>query len=208
MSRFWSRAFVSLTILVQSILALNNLSELTVDESDRLTENYLLYTNSPMCTQTMSELDYRISLPLSPELATEFFGDAATACSAVCLQRGTHIDHVLHPLPMHVGKNLANVYSFAFDNCQKTEVGFLSYNPNVANLMWVNQRNQKVKVGTLKYGEKNTVWQVSYLGHKFIVEDSVTKAVLLEVVVEYDAVYPIGNHTSALQVSKQEKKKT
>lgn len=200
MAKSWSRVLVSLAVFVPSILALSSLTELSFDEFDRLTHNYLFYTDTALCKKTFSELDYRIGMPLSAELAGEYFGADATSCSAVCVQRGTHKDHVMHPLPMHVGTNLMNVYNFAFENCQKAEVGFLSYNHNLANLLWVNQHNRRVKVGTLKYGEKNTVWQVSYLGHRFVVEDSITKETLLELTVEYDSVFPIGNHTSALQV--------
>ena len=86
-------------------------------------------------------------------------------------------------------------------NCQPTEVGFLSYNPNMAYVYWVNPRGKRSLVGNLLKGEKNTFWQGSYLGHRFVIEDSVTNAILLDVTVEYDAIFHIGDHKSSLEVT-------
>lgn len=181
--------------------ALSDLNELEFDENDRLIGNHLFFTQSSTCNIGRDELAMRPSEPISSHLVEAYFGTdpASYGCAAVCIQKGTHRDHVLHPLPMYVGKHLTSIYNFAFENCQKTEVGFLSYNPNVADIMWVNNGKQH-KVGTLKTGEKNTVWQTSYLGHQFVVQDSVSKETLLELTVTHNSVYAIGNHKSALQV--------
>lgn len=184
--------------------AITDLGELSYDENDRLISNYLLYTPGPNCNIRKGELAYRTAHPLSDELTSTFFGSNPASygkCGAVCVQKGTLREHIPHPLPSHLGTNLTDVYGFAHENCQKTEVGFLSYNPNVATIYWVDKGNRIVPVGTLKYGEKNTVWQVSYLGHRFLIQDTVTQATLLELTVTHDSVYHIGEHKSALQVS-------
>jgi hypothetical protein len=182
---------------------ISDVNQLSFDENDRLLNNYLLFTEGPNCNIAADELDYRPSEAISAELGDRFFGANPASygnCAAVCLQKGTHRDHVFHPLPNYVGTNLSSVEYFGQRTCQPTEVGFLSHYDNVCNIYWVNHRNQRVKVGTLKKGERNTIWQQSQLGHRFIVEDSVTLAVLLDVTLTNDAVYPIGQLKSAVTV--------
>ena len=181
--------------------AISNVSELSFDENDRLTTNYVLFVDNPSCQLDHDGYPYRPALPMSANLMSEFFKDSESIgdCAVVCLEKGVLKEHVVHPLPMHVGKQLESAANFVQANCAKTEVGFLSYNPNVADIFWVNG-NKRQKVGTLKQGEKNTVWQVSYLGHKFLIEDTVTKEKLLELTVTHNAIYPIGDHKSARQV--------
>ena len=48
-------------------------------------------------------------------------------------------------------------------------------------------------MGNLEYGEKKTVWQTTSLGHKFILEDSVTKEVLEEVTIEHEGFRVLGS---------------
>lgn len=189
--------------------AISSVSELHFDENQRTAENYLLYAGDAECTATIAgnQLDYRPAFELSSDLASSFFGPNPSNygnCAAVCIQRGTLTEHVLHPLPELTGKNLSDVFSFAFDKCQKTEVGFLSYNANPAHVYWVNSRGKRSLVGNLLKGERHTFWQVSFLGHKFAIEDSVTKQLLLEVTVEYDAIFHIGDHKSDLHVSHEQ----
>jgi hypothetical protein len=182
---------------------ITDVNQLSFDENDRLLTNYLLFTDGPQCNIAPDELDYRSSEAISANIASRYFGSNPADygnCAAVCLQKGTHRDHVFHPLPNYVGTNLSSVEYFGQQTCQPTEVGFLSHYNNIANIYWVNHRNQRVKVGTLKKGERNTIWQQSHLGHRFIVEDSVTLATLLDVTLTNDAVYPIGELKSALQV--------
>jgi len=204
-----STAFRILTVCVAALAvaasAISSTNELNFDENQRTAENYLLYAGDARCTATIegNSLDYRPAFELSTDLASKFFGPTPSSygnCAAVCVQRGTLQEHLLHPLPEYTGKNLSSVFSFAFETCQKTEVGFLSYNANPANVYWVNPRGKRSLVGNLLKGERNTFWQVSFLGHRFAIEDSVTKQLLLEVTVEYDAIFHIGDHKSDLHV--------
>ena len=188
-------------ISIASSFAINSLQEIPLDNNDRIVGNFILYTASESCPAP-SNLAYREALPMSSDLEAQFFGTNPSSygdCAAVCLEKGTHFDHLLHPLPQHVGKHLKDIYSFAFENCQQSEVGFLSYNENVADIYWMNN-GRRVNVGTLRKGEQNTVWQVSYLGHQFQVIDSVNQKMLLNVTVQHNAIYPIGDLSSNLQV--------
>jgi hypothetical protein len=89
--------------------------------------------------------------------------------------------------------------TFVHNKCQKAEVGFLSYAPNVCNINWVNPDGTRHTIGSLEHGEKNTAWQQSYLGHVFEITDSVTNEVLLEMTVEHNGINPIGNPPSQLR---------
>jgi hypothetical protein len=194
----------AVALVSSAVNVISDFNELSYDENDRLTTNYLLYTGGSSCDIREDYLDYRPVYQLSPALSSTFFESnpvSGDRCGAVCLQRGTLREHIPHPLPKYTASNLTSVYDFVHEHCQPVEVGFLSYNPNVATIFWIDSRNRRVSVGTLKHGEKNTVWQTSYLGHKFVLQDSVTKEDLLELTVTHDAVYHIGDHKSAKRVS-------
>jgi hypothetical protein len=48
-------------------------------------------------------------------------------CPAVCIERGTHPDHLLHPLPFMVNSEGLNIEEWLNSKCQRVEVGFVSY---------------------------------------------------------------------------------
>jgi hypothetical protein len=206
MNNSFLRSVLSFCWLVSWIKAnsLNSVSQLDFDENGHLTQNYLLYVGSDAsCSAPGLIEEQRTPLIMTESLATEFFNggtDVFGSCAAVCLNRGLHADQVFHPLPSLIGDHVEDLLSFARQSCQRAEVGFISYNPNEAIIFWVNKRNQRKQQGTLKRGERYTVWQETYLGHKFEVVDSVTQQLLLNITVTHDAIYPLGNHVSALQV--------
>ena len=50
----------------------------------------------------------------------------------------------------------------------KAEIGWVSYIPNVdLSVYFIDEDDGPVFSGTLQYGERNTVWLKSYLGHRF-----------------------------------------
>jgi hypothetical protein len=77
--------------------------------------------------------------------------------------------------------------------CQRAEIGWTSYNKNPIDMFWIAPDGRRVPVGSVEYGEKKTVWQVSTLGHRFELEDSVTKVPFPSVVVEYEGFRVIGD---------------
>jgi hypothetical protein len=60
-------------------------------------------------------------------------------CPAICLERGTHISHLLHPLPFHENLEGEDVASWISQSCQQAEVGFINYADHEANIYFVTQ---------------------------------------------------------------------
>lgn len=75
---------------------------------------------------------------LNPTASHPIDTSTHTPCMAVCLERGTHIDQVLHPLPHHVNRNGSDINTWVNRNCQKAEFGFISYAANPAIIYWIN----------------------------------------------------------------------
>ena len=186
---------------IKNVKPITNAIDLPVDDNGRIINNYLLYSDNDICIGLFSSinLDYREILGLTSEASEKFFGGIeADKCAVVCIQKGTHIDSVFDPLPQLVELSYvpSRFNSFVTEHCQKVEVGFLSYAEHVSDIMWLNQQGNRQLVGILKQGERNTVWQGSFLGHEFFVVDQVTKQDLLHLVVTHDSINPIGSPKS------------
>lgn len=182
-------------------ITITNAIDLPVDDNGRIINNYLLHSDNDICVDLFSDihLDYRDILGLTSEASEKFFGSIeADKCAVVCIQKGTHIDAVFDPLPQLVELSYvpSRFSSFVTEQCQKVEVGFLSYAEHVSDIMWLDRRGNRQQVGILKQGERNTVWHGSFLGHEFFVVDQVTKQDLLHVVVTHHSINPIGSPKS------------
>jgi hypothetical protein len=147
---------------------ISSLEELSYDENHRLSGNYLLYSDTPECSAKVLHYNtaFREKVAISKELEGQFFDGTQSACIAVCLERGTEDVLVSYPMPKHVHKNaaLSTLSSWLTKSCQKVEAGFISYHPVELDLYWVSSAKGRVKLTSVKQGEKNTVWQTSYLG--------------------------------------------
>jgi hypothetical protein len=196
-----SVAVVSNDDVADNVNPTTNAIDLPVDDNGRIINNYLLHSDNDICIGLFSSihLDYREILGLTSEASEKFFGSIeADKCAVVCIQKGTHINAVFDPLPQLVELSYvpSRFNSFVTEHCQKVEVGFLSYAEHVSDIMWLDQQGDRQLVGILKQGERNTVWQGSFLGHEFFVVDQVTKQDLLHVVVTHDSINPIGSPKS------------
>ena len=64
----------------------------TIDDNNRLTTNYLLYPNTPVCIQILSniDLDHRDVVSISSDMHEQYFETRLNdfQCSIVCLQKG------------------------------------------------------------------------------------------------------------------------
>jgi len=186
---------------IENVNPITNAIDLPVDDNGRIINNYLLHSDNDICIDLFSSinLDYREILGLTSEASEKFFGSIeADKCAVVCIQKGTHIDSVFDPLPQLVELSYvpSRFNSFVTEHCQKVEVGFLSYAEHVSDIMWLDRQGNRQLVGILKQGERNTVWQGSFLGHEFFVVDQVTKQDLLHLVVTHDSINPIGSPKS------------
>lgn len=195
------RFIVAFSLIASVFAEITNLSELEFDENDRLAKHMLLYHGNEACKNSVEnlELSLRFSEGMDQSVARGFFGDVSSDCSAVCLERGTHIDHILNPLPMHKHNSLTGLVEFVRNKCQKTEVGFLSYTPRESIIYWVSPDGARHQIGILKLGERNTSWQQSYLGHVFEIVDIETGEVWRRITVEHHAIYPIGSPSSSVR---------
>jgi hypothetical protein len=58
-------------------------------------------------------------------------------CAAVCLERGTLINHIIHPLPKHINRDGSDISSWVSQKCQRAEFGFISYAENPAVIYYI-----------------------------------------------------------------------
>ena len=186
---------------IRNAVTITNAIDLPIDDSNRIINNYLLYSNNEICADLFGDvyLQYREILGLTSEASDRFFGSIPVDnCAVVCIQKGTHIDAVFDPLPQLVELSYypSRFNSFITNQCQKAEVGFLSYADHVSDILWLDPQGHRQHVGILKQGERNTVWQSSFLGHEFFIVDQVTRQELLHVVVTHDSINPIGSPKS------------
>ena len=180
---------------------LDNAADIPVNEDQRLTTNYLLYDGSNSCASKIAalDIDYREKIPMTKNLARQFFGASPGNCATVCLEKGTHVDFLMNPLPIHVDNKGDDFQAHIRDNCQKVEAGILNYNKSPVDVLWIDFDGNRQKLQTVKYGEKNTAWQTTFLGHQFEIADSVTGETLLAFTVTENAFYHIGELPSAIQ---------
>jgi hypothetical protein len=96
-------------------------------------------------------------------------------------------------------KDDLDVYASFLNDRQRAEVGFVSHShrPNL-NIYWINPTDgTHVSVGALVYGERNTVWQVSHLGHHFILVDDESEEVLEKYTIKFHSFFVYGEGGSA-----------
>lgn len=79
------------------------------------------------------------------------------------------------------------------------EAGFVSHLDTVLTLFWINPiSGAKINSGTLKYGERNTVWTSTRLGHKFELIDEFTNELMGAYTIQHDSFFVIGKSKSRL----------
>lgn len=180
---------------------INSLNDLNYDENDRLASNVLLYNGDNACTTKIEQenFEFRTKVPVSADVIRSFFDGTPGHCATVCLEIGVPRDLAQHPLRKHVNKSGANFRRFVDENCQRVEVGFVSYHPNELDIMWINHEGARVSTGTLRRGERNTAWQTTILGHRFILVDKVTGEDVFEHVAQHNAIMPLGSYPSEVQ---------
>jgi hypothetical protein len=86
---------------------------------------------------------------------------------------------------------------------QDVEVGWISHFPSELTLYWIHpESNERIYNGRIKYGEKNTLWLRSRLGHKFeIVDDN--DVVIEKYTMEHDSFNVVG---ASFMVSRTQQK--
>ena len=200
----WLVILIAVSCFFAGVEAISSIDDLEFNHDDRLTTHVLLYYGNPQCHTNFEKFrlaERSIFAIYNSDLAAKFFHQhgSHSGCAVVCLERGTHLSHIYHPLDYHV---LIDSEDFANDintNCQSAEIGFLSYLENDSTVYWLNENHERFEIGLLKPGERNTFWIQSYLGHHFQIID-VNDEVVSDFIVEYNAIIPVGHYTSHVKV--------
>ena len=139
-------------------------------------------------------------------------------CVAACVERGTRESLVPHAMPQyHYRGDGSSDYddddvkrsltSWINNECQMVEFGFINYHDTETrreiDLYWLNTADGSRQLHSpLKYGEENTRWIGTYLGHTFQMNDPRTGEMILEHTVEFNGILPVGMHPSIVDKNK------
>ena len=192
----------------------HSLNDIPLDENDRVLDHWLLYLDNKECNSNILAALYRTNpdlrrvAKLSFPIISEFFTDESNEesnCSIVFLERGADFKNIIHVLPedkliinSETSDDLIDEY---IRDHQKVEVGFASHYPQDLQIYWIDEaQHEKIKLGLLKKGLKNTVWKQSYLGHKFDLIDENTGEVVEHVDVNFNAFLTFGEQSRKSQV--------
>lgn len=215
-------------LLINALLSygvLGDVETLQFDANGRLSRNSILYQNTAYCRKKVEDRwnlgnpysDARNLVPLTSSMMKRFVESNAktaeeTKCFAVCVDTGLAEDLVSHPLPFYVYSEHSALrdamedkdrdLSALVDRCKSAEVGFISYHPTDAQVYWLNKEGKRHDMGILKYGEKHTLWQRSFLGHTFEVCDKKTDELLLRHIVMHHAHVVVGHEHQVAAVNR------
>jgi hypothetical protein len=180
--------------------SITSIDALSWDEDDRLSTNYLLYSDNEKCETMLkyawsmrTDFKRRDLVPMTQVFADEMGWHnnnvAATSsdiCKLIAVDRGVPKDMVQHVVPTKMNEyNLKGgstdemsdrLHHWIADVVMRVEVGFLNWMPNTCEMYWINdERGSKHFLGDLERKEKATKWQTTTLGHRFEIIDKVTK---------------------------------
>jgi hypothetical protein len=191
---FMTTLFAVMASLGNSILSIDDLS---FDQDMRLQSHVLLFHGNNDCASEFNyaELAQRQIYRIDDDALAQQYFPQDHSCAVVCLERGSHYDHVLHPLDYQSFVDHPNVHSAINENCQAAEIGFLSYLSSPAQVYWLDEDENRHIIGPLTPGEKHTLWVQSFLGHRFQIVDH-NNDIAMDLVVEFNAIIPIGAYTS------------
>ena len=194
-------------ILFNESVAVEDLNDIAVDENNRLLDHWLLYLNDPICSSHVEEA-WKVEGPLMRRLASIpmsivnlFFKDEDTGfCPIIILSRGADFGLIENILPTE--KITFNQGNFSTSDLLKfvreqnrVEVGWANHHQSFPKLhiYWVNQHGERPhEPFELLYGEKNTFFIQSYLGHVFEIEDPETETILQRDVISCTTFFAFG----------------
>ena len=198
--------FVTLVVLAQAApRVLNSADELRFDSHRRLPSHLLLYSGNQQCREKVGKMHFaeREIAEISDSFMGKYFSEDelashASNCKLICVERGQSYQHLHHPLPQHktAMRHTENIGGWVDRNCQAVELGLVSYLDFTADVYWIDSNGEKVPVGQVSPGERNTFWIETYLGHEFQVVNPANDAIVHTQLVEYNAIVPIGEYFS------------
>jgi hypothetical protein len=184
----------------------SNQNELIYDDNDRLQSNWLLFNQNEQCADFTRELwsarrdnGKRLVGGVEGEFAKKLFGKDINqeSCQLACVERGSmkSLAHAVFPESVHNVdiKDLRSAQSWLFTECQRMELGMVSYHKEPIDVYWVDTSTQQPKkCGDLLYGEKHTLWQVTSLGHRFTGITRFSKEKVIDYTVSYNAIIVVN----------------
>jgi hypothetical protein len=212
-------------LMVYAITPVAATENLKFDSNDRLTRNSILYQDTPYCLNKLKSrwnsnnpyAEVRNFVAISPQMMEKFvesgvIDEVETKCLAVCVDVGLAKDLIPYPIPFYVYKehsllrdaekdNVKDLNEF-IDKCKAAEVGFISYYPKEAQVYWLNTDGKRHDMGILRYGERNTLWQRTFLGHVFEICDKDTDELLERHTVKHHAHVVVGHAYQVESVNK------
>mmetsp|Transcript_12228 Transcript_12228/g.24398 ORF Transcript_12228/g.24398 Transcript_12228/m.24398 type:complete len:549 (-) Transcript_12228:284-1930(-) len=189
---------------------INSLSQIPFNADGRLSQHLLLYPAGDCASRIESQLNWdphnRLVHSVEGEALELFFPDLADGgCSAVCVRLGTARDlaHALMPHHRYYPDSQPNFReNFFSPYCEKVESGFMQYYTERyghLDFYWISHTGERVYQGEIKYGETNTKYINSYLGHTFHLVDPTTDEVVREHTVEFDHIAVAGKPPSLVE---------
>jgi hypothetical protein len=179
---------------------ISDLKELPLDDEKRLADHWLLFPNTDVCKNLISTIisstyfEFRQIGAVEDSAYDAYFSDAkVSSCPAVCVERGTEPELLPYVMEdkIFLGNGEQEFRSF-IEGCQKAEAGWVSYLDEVLTLYWIDGKGKRVQAGTLKKGEKNTVWLQSILGHKFELVDDSRSKLIAEFIIQHHVFNVVG----------------
>jgi hypothetical protein len=194
---------------------------LEFDVNRRLSRNSILYQDSAYCqkkietrwNQNNPYANARNLIPMSSSILQSFVDSEAktnveTTCFAVCVDTGLAEDLIPYPVPFYVYAEHSalddseNDLTSLVNSCKAAEVGFISYYPKEAQVYWLNNEGKRHKMGTLKYGERHTLWQRTFLGHVYEICDMESDELIMRHTVMHHAHVVVGQAYQVAAVNK------
>lgn len=176
----------------------SSIPDFEYNHDNRLANNMLIYQNSQECKSLAEQLvsmhpyDRKLA-PATTEFHSAFFGSDPIdgECNVACLEIGSPSHLVTHVFPhrIHSIKSVDESYSWYHKTCQKKEIGFCNTQEGLVNVYWMNDDGERVWVGNVTTGERNTFWISSFVGHSFEVTDSESGVLLGQFTVHSDSFF-------------------
>jgi hypothetical protein len=176
-------------------LFIDQFSELPLDSNGHLKDHWLLSTEG--CNSLLKIVTHREHLVLrkgatmTAAMARDF-SQEESPCISVALEKGTPEYTLENVLPERLFTGISD-YADWLRGLRKAEVGFMHFYPNPVHVQWINHEGEYKTLTTIEMGERHTFWTQSYLGHKFVLVDTVTEKSLGTYVVEQNSFFVLGD---------------
>lgn len=174
------------------------------NEDNRSTENVLIHQDNEKCSILVhklndDELYKRQVITIPDSLYNNFFVESKQDdnCALACIDVGVDAAfiHTVFPERFQYISNDSNSISHEWyrKECQAKELGAVVTLDHDVQMYWIHfDTEERVDVGIVKPGERNTFWVETFLGHSFLAVDTITKEELGRYYVRHDSFYQVA----------------